>query len=159
MDSTRYKAMGDITVNNVINEGPDNMAWVYAICSCTVESVAIFDAAGRLVTFNNRFGTLDNAGAHDLIDLTSLFRYYGRTYKNAGECLSLMRNSLNGRLPVIFKMRSRAGTWQSNCRAYPVLHNNKLIGVVLLASKERVNNGRSKLHSEDRNGAQSTARL
>lgn len=145
----RFSVSGGMVVNNHFSK-PANLSWIYAFSACSMESTAVFDSKGGLLTYNNRFGTLDGAGQHDIVDINSLFRYYARHYRNANEGLTAMRNVFNGRLPVVFTLHHNSG-WSCYCRAYPVLSSDyALDGVVMLAFKE---NAPTRTNVHDRRGA------
>ncbi|KKU87054.1 MAG: hypothetical protein UY18_C0048G0007 [Microgenomates group bacterium GW2011_GWF2_47_9] len=130
----------EIVVNNheIVTHTHDNRGgaiWTSAFAACTVESMVYFDENMRMVDYNNRFGTLDDANSGDLLDLYTLFRFYRRFYKNADHGLNIVRQAFLFRSPKEFIMHNYSG-WSCNCRAYPVLDRMQLRGVVLLAHKD-----------------------
>jgi len=129
-----YKAKEYIVVNNNFST-QDPLTWAYAFSSCSIESAAAFDAKRKLVLYNNKFGTLNDATRADLMDIHTLFRYYGKFYRNAQECLPHVLGVFLSRTPVIFTMDNYSG-WSANCRAVPVLEGPQLSGVVLLAHRQ-----------------------
>lgn len=129
-----FQTHREIIVNN--NFAPtDPLSWAHAIAACSVESVAFFDDRMRLLLFNNRYGTLDGSTPQDRADLHSLFRYYGKFYRNADSCLAIVKQVFLYRTPREFVMHNYSG-WNCHCRAYPVLEGMQLGGVVLLAHRD-----------------------
>ena len=131
-----FKTSSNIVVNNNFGlPSRDPLVWAYAFASCTIESIAIFDDQMRLLHCNNRFGTLDGATPADLEDLFSLFKYYGKFYRNAAHGLSVLNQVFISRTPQEFIMHNYSG-WSCNCRAFPVLEETRRLGgVVLLAHR------------------------
>ena len=128
-----YEAKKVVVNNHFRKSNP--MSWAHAFSGCTIESIVAFNPKKKIILYNNRFGTLDGAGCDDLVDLYALFEYYGRFYINAADCLSLVERVFTTVCPTVFIMQHRSG-WQCNCRAYPVISEGQLGGVVFMAHRE-----------------------
>ncbi len=130
-----FQTAREIVVNNNFGPSPkDPLSWVNTFAAASIESVVIFDDRMRLLKFNNRYGTLDAANQRDLADLYSLFRYYGKFYRNADHSLQIVKQVFMFHIPREFIMHNYSG-WTCDCRAYPVLDGMQLGGVVLLAHR------------------------
>jgi transcriptional regulator with PAS, ATPase and Fis domain len=128
----RYRAEV-ITVNNNFSHS-DPLAIAKSIASCSTESVTIFDKRKRIIHFNNRFGTFDGAEPDDLLDLYTLFGYLSHCYINWREAMETIKRVFDDCIPREFEHKHKDG-WSCYGRAWPVMVNGTLGGVVLLAHK------------------------
>ncbi len=129
----RYKAQRNIYVTNHFRPA-DPLSWAYAISAGSSESITLFDNKKRIISYNNKLGTLDDAMEDDLVDINSLFKYLAGVYKNADLGLNLVNQAFRSRHPVFFALHHYSG-WICDCRAFPVLEGPQLIGVALLACR------------------------
>jgi len=129
----KYRAE-TITVNNNFAQS-DKLAIARAIMAGSTGSICVLDARKRLIHYNNRFGTLDDAGQDDLLDLFTLFGYYSNFYHNWLEVMETFKQVFNDCIPREVSMHHING-WSCSCKAWPIMEGGRLGGVVLLAYKE-----------------------
>jgi len=126
---SRYRAE-TITVNN--NFQPSNpLCWAWALAAGAGESILMFDREKRLIHYNNRFGTLDDADDDDLFNLKTMARFLSRTYRGIEFQFQDVDRVYQTRTPIQFTLTRYSGE-QHESVAYPVLDGSRLGGVVVL---------------------------
>lgn len=130
MGKGEYRA-NKIIVNSTFHIG-NPLTWANAFTCCTTNSVVVLNSVGKIMMYNNRFGTLDDAREEDLVNLRTIFNFYAKFYKNALQCRHKVEQVLICRAPAIFRMHRYSGEIVE-CVAYPALDGRDLAGVVLSA--------------------------
>jgi hypothetical protein len=129
-----YQVPDAIVAKNHFRTENEYVPWLVTSLKCCNDSVHIFGKKQELLFYNNRFRTFDQATENDLLNLYTVFSYLQKTYCNTKEAIDSILGIYTNPAPQFFKLFAANGGPAVQCRAFPVLKNGKLLGVVVTAA-------------------------
>ncbi len=134
MSWLRYQAPDVMFVNDHCRTENDYVPWLVASLERCKDSVHIYGKKQELLFYNNRFRTFDQATDIDLLNLYTVFSYLQKIYCNTKEAIDSILGIYANPTPRFFNLFTANNGPAVQCRAFPVLKNGKLLGVVVAAA-------------------------
>jgi hypothetical protein len=126
-----YQVPDAIVAKNHSRAENEYVFWLVASLECCNDSVHIYGKKQELLFYNNRFQTFDQATENDLLNLYTVFSYLQKTYCNTKEAIDRILGIYANPTPRFFNLFTANNGPAVLCRAFPVLKNGKLLGVVV----------------------------
>lgn len=131
MASHIYQAAEYITVTDNFSQDSDYRPWVDAILRSAPTSTFIYGRRMELLAYNNRWGTLNGSKPSDLCNVHTVFRYLSRTYSETDRAILAITATYETHRPGFFELQVIRTGHIANGRAWPVLSEGNLLGVVI----------------------------
>jgi hypothetical protein len=129
-----YQVPDAIVAKNHCRTENEYVPWLVASLECCNDSVHIYGKKQELLFYNNRFRVFDQATENDLLNLYTVFSYLQKTYCNTKEAIDSILGIYTNPAPRFFNLFTANSGPAVQCRAFPVLKNGKLLGVVVTAA-------------------------
>ena len=105
--------------------------WLAASLENCDDSVQVYGKAQELLFYNNHHRLFDHAAELDLLNVYTVFSYLQKTYINTKDAIDIILNIYKNPTPRFFNLYRIDTELIVECRAYPVLKQEKLLGVVV----------------------------
>ena len=131
MTSQIYQAAEYITATNNFSPDSDYRPWVDAILRSAPSSTYVYGRKMELLAYNNRWGTLNGSKPSDLANVHTVFRYLSQTYSDTERAILAITATYETHRPGFFDLRAIKTGHIAHGRAWPVLSDGNLLGVVI----------------------------
>ncbi len=131
-----YQAPDAIVINNHYRAENDYVHWLVASLEHCNDSVHIYGKKQELLFYNNLFLPFDQTTEVDMLNLYTVFSYLQKTYRNTKEAIDIILGIYTNPTPRFFSLFTGNNGSGVQCKAFPVLTNGKLLGVVVVADRQ-----------------------
>jgi len=136
-----YQVPDAIVVKNHHRAENDNVPLLIASLEHYSDFVHIYGKKQELLFYSNRFQAFNQATEMDMLNLYTVFSYLQRLYSNTKDAIDSILGIYTKQTPRFFNLFTVSTETIVQFRAFPVLTNGKLLGVVVTNDWQRCGAG------------------